>query len=61
MLKKEKIIKGEDRPTFPLRLPKEMHKRLKLLAVEGNTTMNELIICAIEQAYPLKRKNGRNT
>lgn len=48
------------RKNFPLRLPEELRKRLKILAAEADKSMNDLIITAIEQLYPPKRKNGKD-
>jgi predicted DNA-binding protein len=59
MTEKGNKTKSKERRNFPLRLSDEMRKRLKILSAETDTSMNDLIIRAIEQVYPPKRKNGK--
>jgi predicted HicB family RNase H-like nuclease len=40
---------GEERKTFPFRIPPKLHKKLKRKAVDQDRTMQEMCLEALEQ------------
>jgi len=48
------------RKNFTLRLPVELHRRLKIASFENDTTMNEYIIKLIETALDLEEKKSED-
>jgi predicted transcriptional regulator len=50
----------DDTQALTVRLPKSMHERLRRLAFDARTPMNQIAVAAIESAIAIMEKENQN-